>query len=127
MELDGSLAEAHAALGFVLFYGDWDWAAAERELKHAIELKPSYATSHHWYAEYLSAMGRHDEAIAEIKRAQELDPLSPLLFAIGEEIFILARRYDDVIEEAKKALELDSNYALAHGNLADGFLGKGDV
>ena len=125
VELDGSLAEAHAALGFVLFYGDWDWPGAERELKHAIELKPSYATSHHWYAEYLSAMGRHDEAIAEIKRAQELDPLSPLLFAIGEEIFILARRYDDVIEEAKKALELDSNYALAHGNLADGFLGKG--
>jgi len=125
VELDGSLAEAHAALGFVLFYGDWDWAAAERELKRAIELKPSYVTSHHWYAEYLSAMGRQDEAIAEIKRAQELDPLSPLLFAIGAEVCVLARRYDEVIEQSQKALELDSNYALAHGNLADGFLGKG--
>jgi len=125
VELDGSLAEAHAALGFVLFYGDWDWAAAERELKRAVELKPSYVTSHHWYAEYLSAMGRHDEAIAEIKRAQELDPLSPLLFAIGEEVCVLARRYDEVIAQSQKALELDSNYALAHGNLADGFLGKG--
>ena len=125
VELDDSLAEAHAALGFVLFYGDWDWLAAERELKRAIELKPSYATSHHWYAEYLSAMGRHDQAIAEIKRAEELDPLSPLLFAIGEEICTNARRYDEVIEEAKKALELDSNYALAHENLAGGLLGKG--
>jgi len=125
VELDGSLAEAHAALGFVLFYGDWDWAAAEKELKRAIELNPSYATSHHWYAEYLSAMGRHDQAIAEIKRAEELDPLSPLLFSIGEEVCTNARRYDEVIEEAKKALELDSNYGLAHENLAGGLLGKG--
>lgn len=125
VDLDGSLAEAHAALGFVLFYGDWDWAAAEKELKRAIELNPSYATSHHWYAEYLSAMGRHDQAIAEIKRAEELDPLSPLLFSIGEEVCTNARRYDEVIEEAKKALELDSNYGLAHENLAGGLLGKG--
>ena len=114
-------------MGFVLFYGDWDWAAAEQELKRAIELKPSYATSHHWYAEYLSAMGRHDQAIAEIKRAEELDPLSPLLFAIGEEVCTNARRYDEVIEEAKKALELDSNYALAHGESGRGLARKRDV
>ncbi len=125
VELDSSLSEAHAALGFVLFYGDWDWPTTEIELKHAIELKPSYVVSHHWYAEYLSAMGRHDQAIAEIKRAQELDPLSPLLFAIGGEVYILARRYDEVIEQCQRALDLDPNYALAHRNLAAGFAGKG--
>ena len=124
LELDRSLAEGHAALGFVLFYGEWDWAAAERELKYAIELNPGYVNSHHWYGEYLSAMGRHDEAIAEIKRAQDLDPLSPLLLAIGGEVCILARRYDEAIEQSRKALELDSNYALAHQNLASSFLGK---
>ena len=124
LELDSSLAEGHAALGFVLFYGDWDWTAAERELKHAIELRPGYVISHHWYAEYLAAMGRHDEAIAEIRHAQELDPLSPLLFAIGGEVYGLARRYDEAIEQCRKALDLDSNYALAHQNLGSSFLGQ---
>jgi TolB-like protein/DNA-binding winged helix-turn-helix (wHTH) protein/Tfp pilus assembly protein PilF len=124
LELDRSLAEGHAALGFVLFYGEWDWAAAERELKYAIELNPGYVNSHHWYGEYLSAMGRHDQAIAEIKRAQDLDPLSPLLLAIGGEVCILARRYDEAIEQSRRALELDSNYALAQQNLASSFLGK---
>jgi len=124
LERDSSVAEAHAALGFVLFYGDWDWAAAERELTHAIELNPSYVIARHWYAEYLSAMGRHDQAIAEIKLAQELDPLSPLLLAIGGEVCTFARRYDEAIAQCRKALELDSNFALAHENLAMGFLGK---
>ena len=124
LELDSSLAEGHAALGFVLFYGDWDWTAAERELKHAIELNPGYVISHHWYAEYLAAMGRHDQAIAEIKRAQELDPLSPLLLSVGGRVFNLARRYDEAIEQCRKALELDSNYAVTHSNLGSSFLGK---
>ena len=88
LELDGSLAEAHASLAFVLLYWDWDWLAAERELKRAIELNPSYVTAHHWYAEYLGAMGRHDQAIAEIKRAQELDPLSPLMLTVGGSGFL---------------------------------------
>jgi tetratricopeptide (TPR) repeat protein len=125
VDLDSSLAEAHAAMGFVLFYGDWDWPAAETELKRAIELKPGFVISHHWYAEYLSAMGRHDEAIAEIKRAQELDPLSPLLYGIGGEIYLLAHRYDEDIEQCQKALDLEPNYALAFANLAWGHVGKG--
>jgi adenylate cyclase len=94
LELDSSLAEAHAALGFVLLYWDWDWSAAESELKRAIELKPSYVVGHHWYGEYLSAMGRHEQAIAEIRRAQELDPLSSLMLAIGGEVCNNARRHD---------------------------------
>jgi TolB-like protein len=124
LELDNSLAEAHAAMGFVLFYGDWDWPGAERELKSAIELRPSFVISHHWYAEYLSAVGRHDEAIAEIKRAQELDPLSPLLYGIGGEIYTNARRNDEAVEQCRKALDLDPNYALAMQNMAGGYMGK---
>ena len=125
LEIDNSLAEAHTALGFVLFYWDWDWAAAERELLQALELKPGYVVAHHWYAEYLSAMGRHDEAVSEIQRAQGLDPLSPLLLAIGGEVCNFARRYDEAIEQCRKALELDSNFAIAHGNLAGAYIRKG--
>jgi len=125
LELDNSLAEAHTALGFVLFYWDWDWAAAEKELLQALELKPGYVIAHHWYAEYLSAMGRHDQAVSEIKRAQELDPLSPLLLAIGGEVCNYARSYDEAIEQCRKALELDSSFALARGNLANAYIEKG--
>jgi TolB-like protein/DNA-binding winged helix-turn-helix (wHTH) protein/Flp pilus assembly protein TadD len=125
LELDSTLAEAHAALGFVLFYYDWDWLAAERELRRAIELKPSYVVGHHWYAEYLSAMGRHEQAFAEIRRAQELDPVSPLLRAIGGEVYYCARRYDEAIEQCRKGLELDSNFGLAHANLGWGYIVKG--
>jgi len=122
--LDDSLAEAHAALGFVLFYGDWDWSGGSRELQRSIELNPSYPTAHHWYAEYLSAMGRHNDAVAEIRRAQELDPLSPLLLAIGEEIYMNAHRYDECIENGRRGLELDPNHALVHSNLAGCLFGK---
>ncbi len=118
LELDSSLAQAHAALGFVLLYWDWDWPAAESELKHAIELKPNYVVAHHWYAEYLNAIGRQEEAIAEIERAQELDPLSPLIYTIGGQIFYRARHYDRAIVECRKALEFDPNYGLAHHTLS---------
>ena len=76
LEIDETLAEAHNALADVLYEYDWKFAEGEREFKRAIELNPNYATAHHWYSEYLLTMGRNEEAIAEIKRAQELDPLS---------------------------------------------------
>ena len=113
LELDSSLAEAHAALGFVMYSWDWDWLAAESELKRAIELNPSYVTGHDWYSEYLGAMGRHEQAIAEIRRAQDLDPLSLYLLAKGGETYMVARRYDEGIEQCRKALELDPNFARA--------------
>ena len=125
LELDNSLAEAHAALGFVLLYSDWDWLAAESELKRAIELKPSYVVGHHWYAEYLSAMGRHEQAIAETRRAQDLDPLSPLMSTIGASALYRARRYDEAIEQSRKTLELDPNYGIAHDDLASSYVRKG--
>ena len=124
IELDNSLAEAHAALAFTLFYWEWDWAAAESELLKASDLKPSYVVAHHWYAEFLSAMGRHEQALAEIKRAQELDPLSPLMLSIGGEICLFARRYDDMILQCQKALDLDSTFTLARAHLSNAYFGK---
>jgi serine/threonine protein kinase/tetratricopeptide (TPR) repeat protein len=110
LSLDETVAEAHATLGFIAWHYEWDWAASERELKRAIELNPSYATAHHWYAYLLIALDRKDEAIAEIKRALELDPLSLIINKDVSEIFYLARRYDDAIEQARRTVELDPNF-----------------
>ncbi len=79
LSLDDSLAEAHTSLAFFRMYNDFDWAGAEREFRRAIDLNPNYATGHHWYAEFLSLVGRHEEGIAESERARELDPLSSII------------------------------------------------
>jgi serine/threonine protein kinase/TolB-like protein/Tfp pilus assembly protein PilF len=114
LEMDETLAEAHAALGDARGRYDWDWVGAEKEYKRAIELNPSYATAHQWYAEYLSAMGRHNEAIAEAKRAQELDPLSLIINASGCWVFFHARRYDEAIAQYRSTLELNAGFYPAH-------------
>ncbi len=117
LEIDDSLAEAQISLASILGSYDWDFAGAEREYQRAIELKPGYATAHHWYAFHLSCLGRHEEAIAEILRARELDPLSPRLNANVGYIFYFARKYDRALEELKKSTELfpenSTNYAYA--------------
>jgi serine/threonine-protein kinase len=82
LELDEGLAEAHASLAAVKVDYDWDWKSAEQELRRAVELNPGYATAHQWSAELLSEEGRSDEAIAEIKRALDLDPLSLIVNAM---------------------------------------------
>jgi Tfp pilus assembly protein PilF len=79
LEIDTSLAEAHSSLAFLEFEADWDFKGAEEEFKQAIDLNPGYAAAHHWYAVLLSALGRHDEAMAEMERARRLDPLSPII------------------------------------------------
>ena len=113
LEIDDTLAEAHASLGYVRIF-DWDWAEAEREYRRSIELNPSYATAHHWYAHYLTAMGRQTEAIVEIRRARELDPLSlPINAGMGWHYY-LTRQYDEAIREYRKTLELDANFYMAH-------------
>ncbi len=84
LEMDDTLAEAHTSLAYARWLGDLDWSGAEREFKRALELKSSYVMAHEWYAEYLAALGRHDDALAAIKRAQQLDPLSvPVNRAVG--------------------------------------------
>jgi tetratricopeptide (TPR) repeat protein len=116
LEIDGSLAEAHTSLAFALHHYDWDFAGAAREFKRAIELNPGYATAHQWYAEFLTTMGRHDEAVTEILRARELDPLSLVINSNVGRLLFYARRYDQAKEELRNTLELDPNYywALIH-------------
>jgi eukaryotic-like serine/threonine-protein kinase len=110
LEMDDTLAEAHTSLAYARWLGDLDWVGAEREFKRALELKTSYVMAHEWYAEYLAALGRHDEAFSAIKRAQQLDPLSvPVTRAVGWVLYF-ARRYDQAIEELQKALAMDAEF-----------------
>jgi len=114
LAVDETLAEAHAALGYVKTTYDWEWPSAEREFKRAIELNPNYATAHIWYAGYLEATGRLDEAVAEAKRAQEVDPLSLIVSALAGRAFYFGRRYDQAIEHLRKTIEMDPNFPRAH-------------
>jgi TolB-like protein/Flp pilus assembly protein TadD len=124
LRLDGTLAEAHASLGYVRLF-DWDWSEAEKEYRRAVELNPNYPTAHHWYALYLTAMGRHAEAVAEIKRAQELDPLSlPIGVGVGWHFF-LTRQYDRAIAEYQGVLEMEPNFYMAHLWLGLAYAHKG--
>jgi tetratricopeptide (TPR) repeat protein len=125
LSLDPLLAEAHASLGLVKNYYDWDWPGAEREYKRAIELSPSYATAHLRYARYLSMVARHDEAIAEIERAGELDPLSLVIQQNVGIVLYYARRYDAAILESRKTLEIDPNRVYARIFLALSYEEKG--
>ena len=125
LELDDSLAEAHNSLARVLMLYDWNWTAAEKEFKRAIELNPRDATAHQWYGGYLEAVGRNDQAIAERKRAQELDPLSLVVnFELGT-AFYYARDYDRAIEQFQKTLELDPNFPLVQQFLPGCYEQKG--
>jgi eukaryotic-like serine/threonine-protein kinase len=124
LQLDETLAEAHTSLADAKFKGDWDWSGAEREFKRALELKPNYAEAHEWYSQYLAAMGRFEESIAEGKRAQALDPVSPSISRNLGFVYYLARRYDQAIEEYQRALELDPNFFFAHWQLGRAYADK---
>jgi tetratricopeptide (TPR) repeat protein len=126
LELDGSLAEAHAALGLYECAYEWDQPASERELRKAIELNPNYATAHQWLGNApLLAMGRFDESIAEGKRAEELDPLSPIIRAdLGFDL-LYARRYDEAIAQLRRTLTLEPNFQYAHWVLGSAYDLKG--
>jgi serine/threonine-protein kinase len=114
LRLDDTLPEAHASLAFVKVQYDWDWAGAEKEYRRALELNPNYATAHQWYSEYLTALGRHDEALAEIKRARELDPLSPIIHAVLGRALYFARRYDESAAQCRQTLAMDSEFGAAY-------------
>ena len=118
LELDDTLAEAHTTLALATWYYDFDFARANREFQRAIELNPNYATGHQQYGNNtLSALGRVDEAIAEGKRAVELDPLSLVINADLGMNYYYARRYDEAISQLRKTLEMDPGYYYAHVNL----------
>jgi TolB-like protein/DNA-binding winged helix-turn-helix (wHTH) protein/tetratricopeptide (TPR) repeat protein len=124
LELDGALGEAHNSLAFVLDGFDWDLDAGGKEFQRAIELNPGYATAHHWYAWHLSLLGRFDEAITEMRKAQNLDPLSLIIDADLAELLALAHSYDESIRQSRKTIEMDPNFALAHNHLAQAYLQK---
>ena len=110
LEINPELAEAHTSLAYVRHFYEWDWRGAEQQYTRAIELNPRYATAHQWYAEFLSAMGRHDEAIVEIRRASAIDPLSLIVNAVQANILYMARQYDQAIEQCRKVIDLDPNF-----------------
>jgi TolB-like protein/DNA-binding winged helix-turn-helix (wHTH) protein/Tfp pilus assembly protein PilF len=125
LELDINLAEAHTSLGLIAPFFDWNWADAKRHYERAIALNPNYATAHHWYGDrHLMPMGRVADALAEIRNAQALDPLSPIIITdLGKDLYF-ARRYDEAVVEFRRALEIDPNFVAAHNWLSDTFLEK---
>ena len=126
LEIDESIAEAHTALGFELFYYEWNVPESNKEFQRAFELNPNYATAHQWYGIWnLASTGRFDEAIAELKRAQELDRLSLIINTNLGESYIYARQYDKAIEQLRKTLELDQGFYRAHWTLGFAYELKG--
>jgi serine/threonine protein kinase len=125
LELDATLAQPHAVLGRNEMNYDWDFAGGEAEFKKALELDPNDATAHQWYAVGIGQIGgREQEALAEINRAHQLDPLSPVIGGVVGLIHTLARQYDETIAVCKKVVSEDPTYALAHRNLAYAYWGK---
>jgi TolB-like protein/DNA-binding winged helix-turn-helix (wHTH) protein/Tfp pilus assembly protein PilF len=117
LELDPELSEAYSALGLVSLYDDWDWPAAERAFRRAIQFKPDNAEAHNRYALALAWFERFDEALGEIRRAAELDPLLPRFRVSASQILYHARRYDQAVEEIRQGLSLDPNFFQAHQQL----------
>lgn len=125
MVLDVTLAEPHVALALIKEQYDWDWIGAEREFQQALKLNPNYATAHQWYGEFLVFMGRTEESIKALRRAKELDPLSPIINTQVGYPYYCARDYDAAIVEFKNALELEPNFAPALNYLARSYQAKG--
>ena len=125
LEIDESSAEAHTSMAFIKFRWDWDRTATEREFQEAIRLKPAYAPAHQWYSSYLVAVERFDEAIAEAKRTEEIDPFSFVASSHLGWIYYLSRQNDKAIEQCKKILELDPSSFPARRYLGLAYEAKG--
>ena len=124
LELDSALGEAHNSLAFCLDGFDWDFDSAGNEFRRAIELNPGYATARHWYAWHLALLRRYDEAIVEMRTAENLDPLSLIINADLAELLALAHSYDESIRQSRKTIEMDPNFGLAHNHLGQAYLQK---
>ncbi|HKV61268.1 MAG TPA: winged helix-turn-helix domain-containing protein [Candidatus Acidoferrum sp.] len=124
LELDSSLGEAHNSLAFCLDGFDWNFDSAGKEFLRAIELNPGYASAHHWYAWHLALLHRYDEALAEMRKAESLDPLSLVINADLAELLALAHSYDESIQQSRKTIEMDPNFGLAHNHLGQAYLQK---
>jgi TolB-like protein/Tfp pilus assembly protein PilF len=121
LEIDDKLAEAHTSLAYAKFLYDWDWRGAERGFKRALKLNPKYATTHQWYSVYLWAMGRFEESVEHVRRAQELDPLSLVHnLTLGVALYF-ARRYEESVEQFKTTLEIEPRFYPARMSLSQSF------
>ncbi|MGH9437461.1 MAG: winged helix-turn-helix domain-containing protein [Terriglobia bacterium] len=117
LEIDDRLGEAHASMALAYFWYEWNWSEAEHEFRRAIELKPNYAAAHNWHAAYLNTMQRFEEAAAEQKIAEELDPLSLTIAMNAADPHYFARRYDTAIEYLERVVKREPNFFPAHYNL----------
>jgi TolB-like protein/DNA-binding winged helix-turn-helix (wHTH) protein/Tfp pilus assembly protein PilF len=124
LDLDDSLGEAHTSRAFALDLYDWDWSAAEMEYRRAIALNPGYATAHHWYAWHLMVIGRTDEGILELRKAESLDPLSLIIRADLADALCIAHRYSESVQQSERTLEMDPNFAIGHYELGQAFVQK---
>jgi tetratricopeptide (TPR) repeat protein len=124
LELDNSLSEAHTSLAFCLDGFDWDLEAGDKEFRRAIELNPGYATAHHWYAWHLILLGRNSEAIAEMRKAKDLDPLSLPINSDLAELLLIAHFPDESMQQSRRTIEMDPDFASAHNQLGQAFLDK---
>ncbi|RMG55013.1 MAG: hypothetical protein D6723_03670 [Acidobacteria bacterium] len=125
LDIDDTLADAYASLGFTHTFYDWEWENAERAFRRAIALNPSCAPAHHWYGLYLAAKGRFEEAREELHQARELDPLSLIINANIGWVLYFERRYDQAIEACQKTLEMDAHFLSARIKLAWAYEQKG--
>jgi len=125
IELDDTLADAHAVLGFIIFWYEWNWAESEKEFKRAIELAPNNSDAHLFYAHMLSCLGRHDEALNEARRARELDPLNVRTSALEGQFLIHAGRIDEGLARLNATKELDDNNWMAHLFTTSAYIEKG--
>jgi TolB-like protein/Flp pilus assembly protein TadD len=127
LEIDNSLAEAHASLAFVQLYYEWDWPGAEKSFQRAIELNPNYAPAHQWYSHLLMSRGRTNDSISRAKRAAEIDPLSlPAIMNVGWQ-YDWSRQYDSSVEWLRKVLEIEPNFEQARWALGLAYEGKGMI
>jgi tetratricopeptide (TPR) repeat protein len=123
--IEDTLADAHAELGFIIFWYDWDWNAAENQFKRALELDPNDADTHLFYAHLLSNIGRHAEGLAEVKRARELEPLNLRTSALEGQFLIHAGRTDEALASLQRIIELQPNFAFAHLFASSAYIEKG--
>lgn len=126
LRIDDGLAEAHASLWYVIYSYDWDWLAAEKEFRRAIELNSNYATAHQRYSEFLNDLQRKGEALAEAQAALALDPISVVANNYLARAHYFAGRMDKVIETSEKILEMDPNFSIAHLRLGRAYAAKGE-
>jgi len=125
LEFDEGLAEAHASLAYIRAYYEWDWRAAEREFRRALELRPSYADAHFSYSRFLAAAGRMDEAVAEIRRAQDLDPRSPSLKANQALLSYFGGQYDEALKELFEVRQIAPTLSVVHWGIGLTYEQKG--